>query len=908
MAPSKNLWTADMYRRLLNGTSFLIGGFLAIAFALVIPLFAFGFMDDDFFFVALLLLAWPVLCLVGLFRIRGVFRDLVEAADPAPKTEAAAPARESDSWTIAQRIPKPEAVLQSLQPTAESYWEQQAVGSRTARKQVWKEPEKLPETAAEIDWEQWVGKKLLQKAGILIVLIGMLVFLKYSFDNRWIDELGRVFLSAAAGGALLGAGELFHRSYAKWSQAFTGGGLVLLYLTVWVAHVFYAMPLEDKYGLVIPAALALVLYAGITVTGALAAVRYNAQIIAWFTVLGGYLTPFLVNGRTDVTALLIYLAMLAGGMILLAWHKKWRHLNLAAFIFTQFYLYTSVYTAVPEFGDVYQIVTAAAFFLLFNVLPILYQFRLRETSDGQDIALIVMNAAAVFLPVVDALGGWGGGYVGIVCFALAAFYLVFSALALQNRGDDDGLVNTYLTGTVLLVAGGLLAELESEWVAAGWAPLSLLLTFIAARLRRRGPWLMAWALLAGALFFLLINMPFITAGPEEIWRPFLSSWAIQSYVVFASVIGWLRLSSTMPAELVGKDEQPSLAGALHLILAGLLFLAVTFEATRLNFQIDLVWTFAYIALAVVAMGVFFVTESIVWFALAFLVQVLSLMFIFVFGESSGMAFYVNDPVSPFLHPWSYLSVLSLLATMAMVYVAQLKRNRFSAGLPAHALLTVVALVQVWVHVTVEIGNLAEAFDWTALTEDRALTLWWSLYALAVMGYGLLKKNEGVTRVAVFLLAIPFVSNHFSILGGEERMIETMLWTAVSLGVAVAGVRTKRRHLLLAGAGFLACAAGIDMISHLADSNAGLIRSSWWALAGLVTVIAGFIEREPLLRRLAMVIFGATALKLLIVDFSGLTTPVRIGASIVTGLLMIGASYLYQRFDSMLAPVAASPKK
>lgn len=34
------------------------------------------------------------------------------------------------------------------------------------------------------------------------------------------------------------------------------------------------------------------------------------------------------------------------------------------------------------------------------------------------------------------------------------------------------------------------------------------------------------------------------------------------------------------------------------------------------------------------------------------------------------------------------------------------------------------------------------------------------------------------------------------------------------------------------------------------------------------------------------------------------TPERIGASLLTGLLMIGASYLYQRFDSMLKPAPA----
>lgn len=59
-----------------------------------------------------------------------------------------------------------------------------------------------------------------------------------------------VVLSSVFGaGALLIAGEYFHEKYAKWSHAFTGGGLVLLYLTVWIAHVLYAQELAQSYSI-----------------------------------------------------------------------------------------------------------------------------------------------------------------------------------------------------------------------------------------------------------------------------------------------------------------------------------------------------------------------------------------------------------------------------------------------------------------------------------------------------------------------------------------------------------------------------------------------------------------------------------------------------------------------------------
>jgi uncharacterized membrane protein len=886
MAPAKMQWTAEMYQRVERGLSLIFKGFLiALVLTAMIGLNDLSYLGDDFW-VSLFAFITLLMATIGINRVRAVFRELGGEAVAKP----------SPSATFSQKAMQPSATIRTT-PAADPIAEksrQQLEYLRSLKKQ----PAKKTEPAIKIDWEQWVGQKLLQKVGVLIVLVGMLVFLKYSFDNRWVDEMGRLVLSIVAAGALLIAGEYFHGKYGKWSQAFTGGGIALLYLTIWIAHVFYAEPLAVNYGLVVPAGMAFILYSVITLIGALASVRYKAQTIAWFTVLGGYLTPFLVDSPSpNVTALLLYLAVLAGGIILLAWHQKWRYLNLAAFLLTQFYLFTAVYVTVPELGDVQQVVAASGFFLLFNVLPLLYQFRQKLKADLQDIFLIVANGAAVFLPVVDALGGWESGYVGLVCFALAAFYLLFSSMALRERGDDETLVNTYLVGTLGLIAAGLFAELETEWVAAGWAPLSLLTAYIVSRIPRKGAWVCAAILLAGSLFFLAVNIPALTEEAEAIWHPFTSNWAIQSYIVFASILGWIAVTKRLPEKIQNAEGAAGIRTILNIALAAILFLAVTFEATQLDFTIDLTWTAAYIALGLIAIAVFFFSESIVWFFAAIVAQLSALLFIYFSEDASGMAVFGSSAVTPFLHPWGYLSMFALIGSVVMIYVSQLKQNAFISGIRANVLLVGLALAQVWVHVSVEIMHIRDTYDIPYLVGDRMLSGWWILFALAALAYGLLKNRKALDLPVIFLFAIPFAHNHIAILNGSDRLPETMLWTILALAISIAGARMQWSRLLKAGIIFLIAAMGIDMVAHLGDSTAGLLRSSWWALAGLITMIAGFMEREKMLRQVAMLIFGATALKLLFVDFSGLATPVRIGASIVTGLLMIGASYLYQRFDT-----------
>ena len=54
-----------------------------------------------------------------------------------------------------------------------------------------------------------------------------------------------------------------------------------------------------------------------------------------------------------------------------------------------------------------------------------------------------------------------------------------------------------------------------------------------------------------------------------------------------------------------------------------------------------------------------------------------------------------------------------------------------------------------------------------------------------------------------------------------------------------------------------------------------------------------------IRYLAIVVFFVTVVKLFTVDFAQLDSVYRIASSIALGLLLVGSSYLYQRYESRL---------
>ncbi len=85
----------------------------------------------------------------------------------------------------------------------------------------------------------------------------------------------------------------------------------------------------------------------------------------------------------------------------------------------------------------------------------------------------------------------------------------------------------------------------------------------------------------------------------------------------------------------------------------------------------------------------------------------------------------------------------------------------------------------------------------------------------------------------------------------------------------------------------------------------MLSATWAAYAAALTA-AGIRRRYAPIRYLAIVVFGATVLKVFLVDFSQLDSVYRIASSVVLGLLLLAASYLYQRQSEHAAGAGDAP--
>jgi hypothetical protein len=177
-----------------------------------------------------------------------------------------------------------------------------------------------------INWEQFMGVKLLAWVGGLAAFLAVAFFVKYSFDNNLISPEVRMALGFIAGlGLLVGGVVMSRKEYAVLAHTLCGTGVVILYAVTFACRSIYHF---EFFGM-IPTFLLMVL---ITTTAFFLAVRLNAMVVAILGMLGGFLTPWLLStGVDNPFGLFGYIAILDAGLILVALHRRWLFLvTLAA--------------------------------------------------------------------------------------------------------------------------------------------------------------------------------------------------------------------------------------------------------------------------------------------------------------------------------------------------------------------------------------------------------------------------------------------------------------------------------------------------------------------------------------------------------------------------------------------------
>ena len=337
----------------------------------------------------------------------------------------------------------------------------------------------LPDNALITAIKRFVtGGNTLVQAGVVVLFFGVAFLLRYLAEHSHVSI--EVRLSAIALGAvvLLAVGWRLRRRKTGYALALQGGGVGILYLTVFAALRLYGL---------LPPALGFGVLVLIAVFSAALAVLQDSAAFAVLGVVGGFLAPVLAStGEGSHVVLFTYYAVLNIGLSMVAWFKAWRPLNITGFLFT-FAIATAwgVLKYQPQaFPSTEPFLIL--FFLLYVAIAVLFTLRqplnLRGLVDGP---LVFGNPIAAF-GLQSAMLRHDSMALAYSAIFMSALYLSLTFVLKRLRNASQTLLfESFLALGVAFLTLAIPLALGSRLNSAAWALEGAALVWIGCRQNRR---------------------------------------------------------------------------------------------------------------------------------------------------------------------------------------------------------------------------------------------------------------------------------------------------------------------------------------------------------------------------------------------------------------------------------------
>ena len=321
-----------------------------------------------------------------------------------------------------------------------------------------------------------VASTWLLRVGVVILVMGIGFFLKYSIDKGWLAPTGRVALAILVGvGLLVGGIRLLGTLYHLLGQGLIGGGIATLYFSIFAAVSFYH--LIDPY-------TAFALMGLVTVAAGVLAVRFDSLLIAVLGILGGYGTPILLStGEANFVGLFAYMTLLGCGILGISLKKSWHLLNYLGFFCTYALFFGSMKDYEPaEFWNVMPFLVG--FFVLYSTTLFLFNIVQRTKSTMLELIGLLLNAGIFFAASYQLVSeAYGQRAVAAVTLGLTAFYAAHVYYFLVRRIADRELMLSFMGLAVFFLAVTIPLVLSREWITVSWAIQALVMLWLADKLK-----------------------------------------------------------------------------------------------------------------------------------------------------------------------------------------------------------------------------------------------------------------------------------------------------------------------------------------------------------------------------------------------------------------------------------------
>jgi len=626
------------------------------------------------------------------------------------------------------------------------------------------------------DLEKFIGENLINKIGIVILVLGLGYLVKYAIDKNWIDETARMAIGVLSAGGLIAIAHRLRKDYKPFSSVLIGGGLALLYFTISLAFHTEGYPLYQMQ------TLSFIILIFITIFAVLLSIVYDRIEIAILAIVGGFASPLILStGQGNYIVLFSYIMLLNMGMLVLSYFKKWRLVNIVALVFTV--LLFGLWLTGELMHDSYNkfigaIFFATAFYIVFFLMNIIYNLKYQLRFKGLDVSLLLSNTAAYFSFAMLMLSHiHSGDYEGVFPVLLAAFNFIFAYFVYHRKSTDKtllflliGLVFTFITLAVPL-------QLEGNYITLFWSVESVLLLWLAQKSEFK-------VMKSGSVIVLLLMLLSILMDWNHAYQT--TAFFSDDYVKLLPIVfnkmfitSMVSVLSLLLTSYLLKKEGPQFMEFVptriyRLIIIFLsIFVAYTAGLLEVNYQAfhyfggasQSVAAFTYNALFVLGLLIYermqkskiiSVTVAVLStvFVLLFLVALSSVYAKSVYAIISGGEIYTN-----MLLIFRWISILAVYAISILLFRLSKRLNpsvRFDLTKVSLVFLVFTIIYMLSADLD-SIGVLmANSKDVLAHTQKTGYAIIWGISSFVLMIIGMKRKNKSLRILSLVLFALTLV--------------------------------------------------------------------------------------------------------------------------------------------------------
>lgn len=293
--------------------------------------------------------------------------------------------------------------------------------------------------------ENFVGLKLIHFVGIIVLIIGLTIGVKYAIDINLISPAVRIILAYIAGIVLFLISLRLRKKYELFSIILFSGAMASVYFTTYAAFTYYAM---------MPRAVAFGIMFLLTLFTVYNALKYDRPEIAMLGLVGAYGIPFFVRGSSEnITGLLSYILFINLGVLFLSVKKYWLSLNYLSFFTTWIIYFSCLYLDQDNKYYTTGLLFAFAFYIIFLLSTLGFKLYRKYPVKYSDSTILILDSGFLYFALTILFAKNDITVNGTIALVFAIAYLAVALLLRKIYTQQKFLSNAFFSvGIVALIS------------------------------------------------------------------------------------------------------------------------------------------------------------------------------------------------------------------------------------------------------------------------------------------------------------------------------------------------------------------------------------------------------------------------------------------------------------------------